>query len=324
MTAEPSPVAIEARGLTRDFRTLRAVDRVDLDVRRGEVFGLLGPDGAGKTTLLRMLVGILAPTAGEARVLGHDVRQEPEAARARVGYVSQRFSLYGDLTVAENLRYFADVHGVPPAERRRREERVLDFSRLGPFRSRLAQDLSGGMKQKLALSCALMHQPEALFLDEPTTGVDPVSRRDFWKILAQLVAEGITVLVSTPYMDEAERCARVALMDRGRLLRVDAPSALRGGFPGALIEVVAEPQREARDLAGATEGARSVQVFGDRLHVAGVPGVDGEWLAGAVEARLRAAGVRVEVCRPREPELEDAFVELIERARASGPESADG
>jgi ABC-2 type transport system ATP-binding protein len=316
--------AIETQGLTRRFRHVTAVDGLDLAIRRGEIFGLLGPDGAGKTTTIRMLCAILNPSAGSARVAGFDTVREPEEIKKRIGYMAQQFSLYGDLTVEENLTFFADIFGVGRQERQERMARLLEFARLTAFRNRRAANLSGGMQKKLALACTLIHQPEIIFLDEPTTGVDPVSRREFWDILTELHLQGVTLFVSTPYMDEAERCARVALMDRGRLLRVDAPSALRGGFPGALIEVVAEPQREARDLAGATEGARSVQVFGDRLHVAGVPGVDGEWLAGAVEARLRAAGVRVEVCRPREPDLEDAFVELIERARASGPESADG
>jgi ABC-2 type transport system ATP-binding protein len=203
------------------------VDGLSFEVARGEVFGLIGPDGAGKTTAMRMLTAIMDPTGGSATVLGYDTRRESRPIKDRIGYVSQRFSLYGDLTVEENMEFSADLFQVPAAERPAQCERLLSASRMQPFTRRLARDLSGGMKQKLALACALIHTPEVLFLDEPTTGVDPVSRRDFWAILYGLVGEGMTLVVSTPFMDEAERCHRIALMDRGRLLVCDTPEAVR-------------------------------------------------------------------------------------------------
>lgn len=204
------------------------MDAVSFEVAPGEVFGLIGPDGAGKTTTMRMLTAIMDPTEGSATVLGFDTRRDEQAIKERIGYVSQRFSLYGDLTVAENMEFFADLFQAPPDERAERAHRLLAASRMQPFTGRLARDLSGGMKQKLALACALIHTPQALFLDEPTTGVDPVSRRDFWAILYELVGEGMTLIVSTPFMDEAERCHRIALMHRGRILICDTPDAVRG------------------------------------------------------------------------------------------------
>ena len=289
--AEPTTeVALRATGLRKEFGEVTAVDGVALEAARGEIFGLVGPDGAGKTTTIRMLCGVLLPTAGEAEVAGFDVRHQPEEVKRRIGYMPQRFSLYGDLTVAENLYFFANLYRVPRAERVRRERELLEFSRLGPFRDRLAQNLSGGMKQKLALACTLIHTPEVLFLDEPTTGVDPVSRRDFWRILYSLLREGVTLFVSTPYMDEAERCNRVALMDKGRLLVTDRPKALKEQMHGELLEVVAEPQREAREALGGMAAVLGVQLFGDRLHV---------WLAHA-EARPARACWR-DCARPASP-----------------------
>lgn len=307
-------LVINVSGLRRDFGAIRAVDGVSLQVRRGEIFGLLGPDGAGKTTAIRMLVGILEPTEGTGEVLGLDLTSGREQIKDRIGYMSQRFSLYGDLTVAENLDFFAEIYEVPHSERAERERRMLAFSRLEPFTQRLAQNLSGGMKQKLALACTLMHTPEVLFLDEPTTGVDPVSRRDFWKILYQLVAEGMTILVSTPYMDEAERCSRLALMDRGRLLRVDSPSALKATAGGTLLEVVASPQQQARDVLRALPEAQEVQVFGDRLHVRAE---DQQTASAAIRTALSAAEVRLESLRPVEAGLEDAFVSIIQQERGA-------
>ncbi len=216
--------AITITGLRKTFNGLTAVDGIDLQVRRGEIFGLVGPDGAGKTTTMRLLAGLLDPDAGGARVAGFDVQRQTEAMKRQIGYMPQRFSLYGDLTVAENMRFFATIYQVPRAERLARQQRLLEFSRLEPFLKRQAQFLSGGMKQKLALACVLMHTPQVLFLDEPTTGVDPVSRRDFWKILYSLLQEGVTLFVSTPYMDEAERCTRVALMNRGRIIFCGTPA----------------------------------------------------------------------------------------------------
>jgi ABC-2 type transport system ATP-binding protein len=299
---------IAARGLRKQFGALTAVDGVGLSVAPGEIFGLVGPDGAGKTTTIRMLCSVLAPTAGEARVAGFDVLRQPEQVKRRIGYMPQRFSLYGDLTVAENLAFFSRIYHVPAAERAARERRLLEFSRLGPFRDRQAQHLSGGMKQKLALSCALLHTPTVLFLDEPTTGVDPVSRRDFWRILYALLREGVTIFISTPYMDEAERCRRVALMAAGRVLTCDTPEGLKQRMRGDLLEVVATPQRPARAALAAVPEARGVQVFGDRLHV---------WVADAEHdvplllQALSGRGLHVESLRPIPPSLEDVFVSLV-------------
>lgn len=307
MSADAGPM-VAARGLVKAFGSVRAVDGLDLAVGRGELVGLVGPDGAGKTTAIRMLCGLLAPDAGEISVAGFDVRRDPEPAKRRLGYVSQRFSLYADLTVAENLRFFADLHRVGRAERRRREPELLDFARLGPYRDRLAGDLSGGMRQKLALACTLIHDPEVLLLDEPTTGVDPVSRREFWRILYDLLGRGVAVLVSTPYLDEAERCGRVALVDRGRVLLCDTPAALKSGLEGVLLEVEARPQARARELLAARPEVIDVQVFGDRLHVrCGEAGADVDW----VRAALGPRGIEVRAARRIPPGLEDVFVALL-------------
>jgi ABC-2 type transport system ATP-binding protein len=239
---------IRAENLTRRFGALTAVDRLNLEVARGEVFGLVGPDGAGKTTTLRMLTGLLDPSEGRAWVAGHDAAREPQAVKDRIGYMAQRFGLYGDLTVDENMTFYADLFGVTGAERGRLTAQLLRMTRLEPFRDRLAAQLSGGMKQKLALMCTLLHHPEVLFLDEPTTGVDPVSRRDFWIILHDLVAKGLTVFLTTAYLDEAERCDRVGLVHRGRLIRCDTPEALKRlageGAPTLEEAFIAEIRRQ--------------------------------------------------------------------------------
>jgi len=222
--------AIELHGLVKRYGATTALDGVTFDVRRGEMFGLIGSDGAGKTTAIRLMCGLLRADAGSVRVLGRDPVREHRHITARVGYLSQRFSLYGDLTIDENIAFFAEVHGV--GDYRRRRDQLLEMTQLAPFRARLADRLSGGMKQKLALVCTLVHEPELLLLDEPTTGVDPVSRREFWKLLSELLAQGITILMSTPYLDEAERCTRVALLHAGRLLACDDPSRLRAATAG--------------------------------------------------------------------------------------------
>jgi ABC-2 type transport system ATP-binding protein len=256
--------------VTKRYGTLTAVDALTFEVRPGEMFGLIGPDGAGKTTSIRMLCGLLHADAGVVRVLGVDPVKQHRQITAHVGYLSQRFSLYGDLTIDENIAFFAEIHGMSAYAARR--DRLLDMTQLTPFRRRLADQLSGGMKQKLALACTLVHEPDVIVLDEPTTGVDPVSRREFWKLLSQFLATGITILMSTPYLDEAERCTRVALLDRGRLMAVDTPHALRASLEGSMFEIV------AADLQQAQEALRAhgvgAQVFGDRLHV-WVPAVAG-------------------------------------------------
>ena len=255
--------ALSFERVSRRYGTLTAVDTLSFDVRPGEMFGLIGPDGAGKTTSIRLLCGLLHADAGAVRVLGVDPVKQHRRITARVGYLSQRFSLYGDLTIDENIAFFAEIHGMSHYNARR--DRLLEMTQLTRFRGRLAEQLSGGMKQKLALACTLVHEPEVILLDEPTTGVDPVSRREFWKLLSQFLATGITILMSTPYLDEAERCTRVALLDRGRLMAVDTPGSLRSSLAGTMFEVVASDV----ELAQATLRMHGIdgQVFGDRLHV---------------------------------------------------------
>lgn len=300
--------AIRAHGLRKSFGGVAAVDGIELAVREGEIFGLVGPDGAGKTTTMRMLCGILDPDEGEMAVAGFDVRNQPEEVKRRIGYMPQRFSLYGDLTVAENLYFSARIYGVPHAERLQRERELLAFSRLEPFRDRLAQHLSGGMKQKLALACTLMHTPSVLFLDEPTTGVDPVSRRDFWRILYELVQDGVTLFVSTPYMDEAERCNRVALIDKGRVILCDTPDGLKRRMRGELLEVIAEPLREASGAVAGLPGVLGAQVFGERLHLWVEDAARGE---AVVRAALTACKLTITSIRRAEPGLEDVFISII-------------
>ena len=237
---------IKTRGLTRRFGALTAVDGLDLEIAPGEIFGLVGPDGAGKTTTLRMLCGLLEPTAGSAMVAGHDVAAEPQAVKDEIGYMAQRFGLYVDLTVEENMAFYADLFGITSAQRAELTPRLLAMTRMEPFRGRQAGRLSGGMKQKLALMCTLLHRPRILFLDEPTNGVDPVSRRDFWTILYQLLKDGMTIFMTTAYLDEAERANRVGLMHRGRLIRCAPPEELKQGaasLEDAFIAVIGEAER---------------------------------------------------------------------------------
>jgi ABC-2 type transport system ATP-binding protein len=308
-------LAIEARGLRKSYGDVIAVAGLDLAVEAGEIVGLVGPDGAGKTTAMRLLCGILAADAGEARVAGCDVVRAPEAVKSRIGYLPQRFSLHRDLTVAENVRYFADLHCVPAGTWQQRRDEMLEITDLARFRNRLAGRLSGGMRQKLSLVCCLIHRPQVVLLDEPTTGVDPVSRRDFWKILYNLPHEGVSVLISTPYMDEAARCHRVGFMDGGRLLACDTPAALRAAVDHRLVEAHCRPQRDAREVLKARPDVAGVEVFGDRLHVALAPGADLQ----AVHQGLLAAGVQCEDLHEAEPSLEDVFVTLSARHATPPP-----
>src|SRR5258706_7468317 len=263
-------LAIETIDLTRSFGAVRAVDGLDLRVPASRIYGLVGPDGAGKTTTLRILCGALLPDSGQARVAGVDVVRNPEEVRRHLGYMPQRFSLYGDLTVRENIRFFADIYRVPRAEQAALTARLLEFSRLGPFQDRRADALSGGMKQKLALACTLIHRPRVLLLDEPTTGVDPVVRREFWDILRDAVnQDGMTVLVSTAYMDEADRCHIVGFMRGGKILASDTPRNLQRLIPGVVLEVQATPRRPAERALRGMAGARALQIFGGPLHPAG-------------------------------------------------------
>ena len=310
-------VAIRVEGLTRAFGALTAVDRLTFAVRRGELFGLVGPDGAGKTTTLRMLAGVMRPSAGDAVVNGVSVAADPEGVKHALAYMPQRFGLYADLTVLENLAFYADLYQVPKADRPARLERLFHFSNLAPFKDRLAGKLSGGMKQKLALSCALVHQPEVLLLDEPTFGVDPISRRDLWLIVHEMVAQGVTAVVSTAYMDEAERFDRLALIHHGRIVALDAPQALEATIAGTLLEVEVDRLREARDFLARHPAARRVALFGDRLHVTAAAGA----AAGDVAGALRAAGFVVGEVQPVAPSLEDVFIDRIAASDAA-PEAA--
>jgi len=306
---------IQVSQLHKRFGEVAALSGVELEVRQGEVFGLLGPDGAGKTTLMRILCGLIGPDEGTVTVAGCDVVRSPESVKPRVGYLSQRLGLWGDLTVQENVAFCADLFGVPRREYRERLPDLLAMTRLGPFVDRQAQFLSGGMKQKLALMCTLIHRPKVLLLDEPTTGVDPASRRDFWRLLHGLPAEGVTILISTPYMDEAERCHRVALLYAGRLLACASPAQLRAQFPGSLFNVIAIRQAEARRLLEGLPEVESVTVFGDRLHVRAHEDV----AADALAAPLHQAGLEVSVVESIAPGLEDVFAASIgEEAARSG------
>lgn len=315
-------VLVQVEQLTYRYGSQIAVDALSFDVRRGEMFGLIGPDGAGKTTTLRVVLGLLASGEGHVRTCGLDPRRQTDLLSQRVGYLSQRFSLYGDLTVDENVAFFADIHEVDGFEQRRDE--LLDLLRMTPFRSRLAEKLSGGMKQKLALACTLVHTPELLVMDEPTTGVDPVSRRDFWRILARLQREGLTLLVTTPYLDEAERCQRVALVDSGRLLSVSTPDALRASAQGTLVELIARPKHVASAWLQEQSEVRDVQTFGERLHATLHDGdaADVHALVERFSSALRAAGVEVLSARAMRPTLEDVFIARVRSAHGAEREVA--
>ena len=300
--------AVEFDRVVKQYGALRAVDGVSFSVAPGEMFGLIGPDGAGKTTSIRLACGLLRTDGGRVRVFGRDPVREHRPVTADVGYLSQRFSLYGDLSIDENIAFFAEIHGVARYQAAR--DRLLDMTQLAPFRSRRADRLSGGMKQKLALACTLVHEPRILLLDEPTTGVDPVSRREFWKLLSEFLARGLTIVMSTPYLDEAERCARVALLHDGRLLAVDRPEHLQGQLSGQLLEVSIDAPRPPVDLLGGIPGVLDVQSFGDRAHVRVAPGAAAAG-AAAIVRELNAhalPGVRV---RPIAASLEDVFIDLI-------------
>lgn len=307
--------AIRVEALTRDFAGVRAVDSLSFSVEAGEIFGLVGPDGAGKTTVMRLLTGILTPTSGTAAVVGLDVVRQADALKEELGYMSQRFGLYPDLTVDENIDFYADIYGVPRRGRETRVGELLAFSNLTPFRRRLAGNLSGGMKQKLGLACALIHTPKVLFLDEPTNGVDPVSRRDFWRILYQLLRQGVTIFVSTAYLDEAERCGRIGLLHEGRMLAIGTPAEVKRLMRGSILELHPRQARavaaELRSLTGITVG-----LFGDRVHVVTATPTETE---AAVRARLAAADLAPGEIRRIDPTLEDVFVSVLDRSSNEQP-----
>jgi len=307
-------LAVETHGLGKSFETVEAVHSLDLAVAEGEMFGLVGPDGAGKTTTIRMLCGLLRPTSGRASVLGFDVVRDAARLKSRIGYFSQRFSLYGDLTIDENIAFFAEIHLVRDFKARREE--LLEFTRLAPFRDRLADRLSGGMRQKLALACALIHTPRIIFLDEPTTGVDAVSRRDFWKILSSLLRSGITIVMTTPYMDEAERCTRIGLLSGGRLLAADTPQGIKGLMRGTVVEIVCPEIRRGYAVLKTVPGVHEVQLFGDRLNaVVSDPDLE----IPRLEAALAAAGIPVLQRRVLAPSLENVFISVTEAGKGEQP-----
>lgn len=309
---------IAVHNLVRRFATgsgtVTAVDRLNLTIQPGEIYGLVGPDGAGKTTLFRLLVGALRLDDGNGRLVGYDIEQAIEKVRPQIGYLPQRFSLYGDLTVGENLRFFAEVHGISPADWQQRKAEMLTFVGLSQFEDRLARNLSGGMKQKLGLATALIHRPRLLLLDEPTGGVDPVTRQDFWQLIGRAVTqEGVTVVVSTPYMDEASRCTRIGFMNAGRILAEGSVKELTTPLNGRILEVVGTQRRQLRQLCEADPDVEAVQSFGSKLHLR----VRAD-MAAAVQQRLPAttatAGISLSRLQPIRPTLEDVFIELLEKS----------
>jgi ABC-2 type transport system ATP-binding protein len=306
--------AVRAIGLTKTFGRESAIESVSFEALPGELFGLVGPDGAGKSTLLRMLSGVLRPTSGDAEVFGASVVRDPEGVKTDIAYMSQRFGLYSDLTVLENLTFYADLYEVPRAERAARLERLFQFSSLKPFSGRLAGKLSGGMKQKLGLSCALIHEPRLLLLDEPTFGVDPISRRDLWLMVHEMVARGVTAIVSTAYLDEAERFDRLLLLHRGRILDSGTPEELLGRIEGEILDLWATPLRDARAILSRNPSVLRVAIFGDRLHVS-VRSVARD--RPELEAALREEGVSLHEIAPIVPTLEDRFIEAVEKAEAA-------
>jgi ABC-2 type transport system ATP-binding protein len=301
--------AIKSSNLTKSFNSTIAVNNLNLDIAKGELYGLVGPDGAGKTTTMRLLTSIMDPASGEAWVAGHSILTEGERIKEKIGYMSQRFGLYEDLTVMENIVFYADLYEVPGRERPARIERLLGFSNLASFKDRLAGNLSGGMKQKLGLACALIHTPVVLFLDEPTNGVDPVSRRDFWRILYDLLKEGVTIFISTAYLDEAERCTRIGLMHKGSILIEDEPKKIRSSLREPMIEVWTENARAAVEPVKTLTGVKAVSLYGDRLHIT----LASREMARDVIASLEGKGFKVHDHREILPSLEDVFIAMVEK-----------
>jgi ABC-2 type transport system ATP-binding protein len=315
MTATDDIPAIETQALARAFGDVTAVTALDLSVRRGEMFGLVGPDGAGKSTAIRLLCGILKPTGGTGRVLGFDLVRATESIKARVGYLSQSFTLYGDLTVDENIEFFAQIHGV--RDFRKQRDRLLEFTRLTPFRRRLGDALSGGMKKKLALACTLIHTPEIIFLDEPSTGVDPVSRGEFWNILSEIMHQGVTIFLTTPYLDEAERCHRIGLMNRGALLKTGTPKEVAAALPGKVYRVDGPPPSQAYRILRAHWPPTALVLYGDRLHFWTAKGE--EDIRAAAESLTRG-GLAAATFREVPPSLEDVFIGLLGTGGTGGRE----
>ena len=305
--------AIKVDELTMKFPGVVAVDHLSFDVKPSEIFGLVGPDGAGKTTTMRMLAGVLTPSSGSAAVAGFDVVRDPERVKHHISYMSQRFGLYEDLTVNENIQFYARIFGVSSADRERRASTLLEAADMSPFRKRLAGKLSGGMKQKLGLICALIHRPQVILLDEPTNGVDPVSRRDFWRILYSLLGENVAILISTSYLDEAERCHRVALLHQGRLLYLDTPAELKKKISGDVVVVISPEPRRLRDVLRDSEGVLNLVLVGDGLHLMVD---DAARRVPELRARIGSANLPVDRIEEVAPTVEDLFVQAVEQASA--------
>ena len=302
--------AVELTGVIKTYGALRALDNVSFSVKTGEMFGLIGPDGAGKTTAIRLMCGLVTADSGAVRILGRDPVREHAQITGGVGYLSQRFSLYGDLTIDENIAFFAEIHGV--SRYREARDRLLEMTGLTPFRARRADRLSGGMKQKLALACTLVHEPEILVLDEPTTGVDPVARREFWKLLSEFLARGLTIVMATPYLDEAERCGRVLLLHEGRVLAADEPARLQRTLQGRLFEIVTDTDRPPVELLRRVSGVAEAQSFGDRAHVT-VAGEKTDGIEHAIRDALTREGIVVSSIRAVTPTLEDVYIAMLDR-----------
>jgi ABC-2 type transport system ATP-binding protein len=297
---------LETFDLVKKFESLTAIENLSLKIEKGEMVGLVGPDGAGKTTLLRILSAIMSPTSGTATVAGLDILDDSEKLKEKIGYMPQRFGLYEDLTVQENLDFFSEVYELTKEKKKEKYAEVFRFSQLEPFKSFLAGNLSGGMKQKLALSCVLLHTPEILLLDEPTRGVDPLSRRDFWSILFEQQKKGMTIFISTSYMDEAERCQRVAFLDQGRLIAYEPPLQLKQRMRGTLFELVTDKSREAKSFLEQYKEALGVSLFGEKVHFA----LEDEKILEELKVRLAEAGIGVFSIKKIEPSMEDIFISL--------------
>ena len=307
---ETKQTIIHTRELKRYFKKTHAVDGINLDIKAGELFGLVGPDGAGKTTTIRLLAGLLDITDGEAQVAGIDIKAHPEAVKSHIGYMAQQFSLYGELSVTENLAFFSEIYDVPPEVRAERTEQLLSFAGLTSFKSRRADKLSGGMQKKLALACTLIHQPEILLLDEPTTGVDPIARREFWRILTDLHLNGTTIIVSTPYMDEADRCSRVGLMYAGKLIECAPPQKIREQLGSEVIELQSEHWRAAQEIVASLDGVREVQTYGESLHIL----VDSaKKRIKRIEKTMKTHGLTYTDIRIVSPRMEEAFISMIRK-----------
>ena len=301
--------AIKVENIKKNYNEVKALNGISFDVKPAEMFGLVGPDGSGKTTTIRLLCGLFSPSEGKAEIFNLDIEKEKNKVQKMIGYLSQKFSLYGDLTIDENIEFFADLHGVGDYKTRRNE--LLEFTRLTPFRDRLADNLSGGMKQKLALACTLIHKPKIIFLDEPTTGVDPVSRRDFWKILSNLIKDGVTIFMSTPYLDEAERCNRVALLNEGEIMSFDTPQNIKASIKQIIVEIVCLPIIGAYKILK-EKSEFEVQMFGDRLNIA-LNNYENEY--PVVEKLIMDESIQIIDHRVIPISLENVFIHLINESK---------